>query len=82
MARGNDGPLLVMSYVDKEADILIGDSIETSGGGIFPPGLIVGRVIDVRADATGVGRTAKVTPAVDFSHLSELLILKRETGSP
>jgi rod shape-determining protein MreC len=78
VARGEGGDTLSLNYIDKGADVRNGDSIVTSGlGGIFPPGLYVGKVVDVRTNITGTGRTASIAPAVDFSRLEEALVLRK-----
>jgi rod shape-determining protein MreC len=77
VARGQGGDALSLNYIDKGADVRKGDSIVTSGlGGIFPPGLYVGRVTDVRTNVSGTGRTATIDPAADFDRLEEALILR------
>jgi rod shape-determining protein MreC len=46
-------------------------------GGVFPKGLVVGRVETVNRQEFGLFQSIEVTPAVDFSHLEEVLVLLR-----
>jgi rod shape-determining protein MreC len=64
---------LRMDYVSTAADVVVGDTVVTSGiDGIYPKGLVIGRVESV--DKTG-GRQITVVPAVDFSSLEEVLVV-------
>ena len=56
--------LIMLDNFDEELIILPGDTVETSGiGGVFPPGLSIGEVLEVHRHSTGVGRYATVRPA-------------------
>jgi rod shape-determining protein MreC len=47
----------------------------TSGlGGVFPKGLVVGTLLDVRKDDNGLACEGEVQPAVDFSTLEDVFI--------
>ena len=48
----------------------------TSGlDGIFPRGLLVGTIQSVRREGPGLFLGVKITPAVDFRQLEQVLIL-------
>lgn len=63
-----------MTYIDAEADIRIGDLVYTKGGAesLYPAGLLLGTVSDIRADEATRTLTATITPTVDFSDLSHV----------
>ncbi|MBF0187213.1 MAG: rod shape-determining protein MreC [Magnetococcales bacterium] len=76
---GNNGSSLQMTYVAKGTDVAVEDMIVTSGtGGIFPKGLLVGRVAAI--DRGGIDLYQKVTvkPAVRFELLEEVSLLVPE----
>ncbi len=55
----------------KEEDVVV-----TSGlGGVFPRDLPVGRIKSVEKSAYGMYQEVEVTPAVDFAHLSAVLVI-------
>jgi rod shape-determining protein MreC len=65
---------LRMDYVSTAADVVIGDTVVTSGiDGIYPKGLVIGRIdsIDKTSGAWQIG----VVPAVDFSSLEQVLVV-------
>ncbi|MDD4601198.1 MAG: rod shape-determining protein MreC [Negativicutes bacterium] len=71
-----------MINIARDADIIKGDQIITSGfGGIYPKGLPIGQVMDVVNDKGGLLKYAVVKPAVDFDRLEEVLIIVRSRES-
>lgn len=75
-----DGPLR-LQYVPGTADVKTGDLVVTSGiDGIYPKGFVIGTVD--RADrGAGAFHEITVRPAVDFSRLEEVLIVKTPPAS-
>ncbi|HEX2947751.1 MAG TPA: rod shape-determining protein MreC [Clostridia bacterium] len=79
--------LCKMDYIPLEVDVEVGDIIETSGlgGGIYPKGILIGEVIEVRKTNSELDRYAIIKPAADFKRLEEVYVLKNnqsdETGS-
>ena len=70
--------LLRMNYIDMDADLAIGDEIITSNtSAIFPPGIRIGEITELGQTAGGM-RYAVVSPSVDFSRLSAVLIITDE----
>lgn len=68
-----------MSYLSKGTDITVGDLIETSGlGGIYPKGLLIGKVREIRPDTLSMSEYAVVEPAVDFEKISEVMVIKNK----
>ena len=73
---GNNSDFLVFGNIPKEADVIKGDTIVTSGsGGVYPKGLLIGMVSQVSADGSGVSLAALVKPAVDFTKVEEVFII-------
>ncbi len=70
----SDG-LLKVSYLENDADVRPGDVILTNGGA-YPPDLIIGRVVEFCQESHGISSYASVKPAVDFSGLSTVLVIK------
>ncbi|MEA2625733.1 MAG: rod shape-determining protein MreC [Candidatus Binatota bacterium] len=65
-----------MKYIRHDEGIQPGDVIVTSGlDGLFPKGLLIGRVVDVTRKDYGLFQVAEVVPAVDFTKLEEVLVV-------
>lgn len=68
--------LCKMEYIQTETDVEAGDMVETSGlGGIFPGGILVGKIKEIRQGGHDISRYAIVEPSVDFKRLEEVFIL-------
>lgn len=74
--------LCVIDYVSKSVFIKFGDIIVTSGeGGVFPPGILVGKVIKtMQLDSTAFQR-ALVRPYVDYNEIEEVYVIKKDTDA-
>ncbi|MBR5783293.1 MAG: rod shape-determining protein MreC [Clostridia bacterium] len=69
------------AYLKNDITLTVGDSIETSGiGGLFPDGLFVGRVREIKSESTGLSQYAVVEPAVDIKNISTVLIITEFLG--
>ena len=68
--------MLHMQYVPGTADVKTGDLVVTSGiDGIFPKGFVIG-TIDHAVRGAGAYLEILIRPAVDFSRLEEVLIVR------
>ena len=76
LVSGTLGNHLIMKYLPEEADIKISDVVVTSGlNGEYPKGLLIGRVIDIGKEFSGLSRYAIIEPAVKLSNIEEVLII-------
>jgi rod shape-determining protein MreC len=72
-----NGQFCKISFVDKESGISVGDTIETSGaGGIFPAGLYIGKISELKSVSDGVSRQAIIETGTDFNNLSHVMVIK------
>lgn len=66
-------------YLSREAGVAVGDFVETSGlGGIYPEGLLIGKIKTLSVDSQGLYYEAVVEPTVDFERISEVMVIKME----
>jgi rod shape-determining protein MreC len=73
---GANGQRLKLLYLEPDAPREIGERIVTSGlGGVFPPGLAIGRIVEVTPEATWV------EPYVNWSDLEYLRLLDYRVDS-
>lgn len=65
-----------MIYIPSDNTISAGNFIVTSGdGGIFPSGLIIGTVIEVKTSNNKISCEAEIQPIVDFSNISDVMVI-------
>lgn len=66
-----------LSYLSRDTQILEGDVIETSGvGGLFPKGIVLGIVSEVKNESHGISKYAICAPAVDLERVNHVLVIK------
>jgi rod shape-determining protein MreC len=76
VAIGSGAEQMRMDYVAGSADVKVGDTVVTSGiDGIYPKGFVIGQIESVHRGA-GVYSTIVIRPAVDFSALEAVLVVK------
>ncbi len=71
----------ILRYLDLKSDVKPGDQVVTSGlDRNYPKGLLIGTVDSVRKGPQGLFLEARVTPAVDFSEIEEVIIILGNPG--
>ena len=76
--RGNPEDLLLMRFIIKKArdEISIGDMVITSGmGGVYPPGINIGRVSRIYYQETEISMEVELEPSIDFSRLEYVFVI-------
>ncbi len=71
--------LCKLEYIPAELDLIQGDVIETSGiGGIYPKGIIIGTVKEIRSGESDLDRYAIIQPAADLKRINQVVILRNK----
>lgn len=74
----NEGYLAV-DYIPDEINLVINDEVITSHlGTVYPPGILIGKVIRVEDDPNTLAQIAYIKPYVDFKHLQEVLVINQQ----
>jgi len=82
--QGRSENSLIMRFVPRRArdEINIGDIVITSGmGGIYPPGINLGRVSSINILEYETTLEIEVVPMIDFSRLEYVFIIEAENHS-
>ncbi len=65
-----------ISNTDK---VTVGDMVYTSGlGGVFPSGILIGKVSEITTDVYDLSKIINVTPSASFDDINYVTILKRK----
>ncbi len=64
----------------RSSGVATGDYIVTSGGGVFPEGLVIGRVDSLHNESHNTALYAVITPKVNFSELRDLMVITYFSG--
>ncbi|HEY7063174.1 MAG TPA: rod shape-determining protein MreC [Chloroflexota bacterium] len=79
VVRGRNDQWLLMQYLPQQEEVKTGDLVITSGlGGVFPAGLPVGKIAQVRRRDQDLFQEALVEPVAPLAHLERLYVLKPE----
>ncbi|MEH7493456.1 rod shape-determining protein MreC [Neobacillus niacini] len=74
---------LLVKAIPSGVEIKVGQNVITSGlGGVFPQGLQIGKVIEVKPDQYGLNQTALVEPGADFYDLENIIVITRTIAQP
>jgi rod shape-determining protein MreC len=79
VVQGTGSEICKLDYLDFHADVREGDLVLTSGlvvqdGGVFPRGLVIGRIVKTERDKTLSRLTADVAPAVPFDKITSVWV--------
>ncbi len=72
-----------LSYLPRESGAAVGDLVVTSGsdsGGLFPRGLVIGNVVEVLPEPSGLSLYATLRPAADITNIKDVFIIKSFLG--
>ena len=67
--------LLRLSYLTADASVIRGDIVFTSGlGGVFPAGILIGKITEVESEENGLSQNATIEPAASLDGLRRVYI--------
>lgn len=70
-----------LSYLQRDCDVTSGDIIVTSGlGGVYPKNLIIGEVIEIKAEAQDISLYAIIDPLADIESCTDVFVLTHFAG--
>lgn len=78
----SQGSIRFSQLIDREGKVTNGDKIVTSNiSDKYLPGILIGYIEKIDVDSNNLTKSGEVTPAVDFGHLDEVLVIldKKQT---
>ena len=67
---------LKLCYIPRDSKARAGDTVFTTGiGGIFPKGLILGRIKEITPDSQGLTLNAVIEPPIDIRKVTDVMII-------
>lgn len=70
----------LMSYIQKDSDIKVGDMVVTSGGVVFPSSLLIGTITEIFDDDNGLSVHAVIKPVVDVYKITNVTVITSFKG--
>ncbi len=69
-----------MFNIQRSSLVAIGDYIVTSGSGVFPDGLPIGKIVNVSQEKYTTSLYAEIEPFVDFSEIRQVMVITSFDG--
>ena len=83
IVKGASSEECYLDYVLYEDEVRVGDEVVASGfDGVYPKGLLIGTVTAVNFQGSDFFKEVKITPAVDFDTLEDVLIILKAAPPP
>ena len=74
-----DSGVLQVEGISNTESVSVGDLVYTSGlGGVFPSGILIGKVESITTDVYDLAKIINVTPSANFDDINYVSILKRD----
>ena len=69
---------LTVEGISNTDKVTVGDMVYTSGlGGVFPSGILIGKVSEITTDVYDLAKVIKVKPSANFEDINYVTVLKR-----
>ena len=76
ICKGDNAGVLWMINLPNDANIKVGDTVIASGlGEVYPEGLVIGTVAEIKPDDENVNKKARIVPKVNLNRLEEVYVL-------
>jgi rod shape-determining protein MreC len=74
---------LELRQINRRAEIKEGDRVITSGlGRMYPKGVLLGTVVEVKHKSYELFKTAVLEPAINFDQIEEVFVIIRSHTQP
>lgn len=71
-----DGVIGFEQLIDSAGKVKVGDKVVTSSiSDKYLPSILIGYITEINQDSNNITKSGKITPAVDFEHLDEVLVI-------
>ena len=69
-----------MYNIRNRASVAVGDYVVTSGGGMYPEGLIIGKIVSITTDELNISLSAEIEPVADIVGSDNVMIITYFAG--
>lgn len=71
-----EGMIRFQNLVDSADQVVVGDKVVTSNiSDKYLPGILIGYISSINTDSNNLTKSGTLTPAVDFEHLEDVLVI-------
>ncbi|MFH2138847.1 MAG: rod shape-determining protein MreC [Candidatus Omnitrophota bacterium] len=80
LLEGIGSELCRLKYLPVDADVELGDIVISAGvGGVYPKGLVIGKIESIKVERGGIYKNCIVKPLSPLSGLEEILCIKSDS---
>ena len=73
----DEGKINLVKLTDSRDKVTVGDKVVTSDiSSRFLPGILIGYISEISMDSNNLTKSGYITPAVDFRHLREVIVIR------
>lgn len=69
-----------MTNIQRSSSVAVGDYVVTSGSGVFPSGLLVGKITNISQEKHSTALYAEIEPFVDIGEIRQVMIITDFSG--
>lgn len=74
----DEGVIGFEQLIDSKEQVKVGDKVVTSNiSDKYLPSILIGYISEINQDSNNITKSGKITPAVDFEHLEEVLVITK-----
>lgn len=72
--------LCLMSYINKDSKISVGEPVVTSGGSVFPDNIMIGTIKEIYPDSNGLTLHAVIEPSENVYNVTDVFVITSFEG--
>lgn len=69
-----------MYNIQRSSSVAIGDYIVTSGSGVFPDGILIGKITNIQSEKYTTSLYAEIKPFVNFDEIRQVMVISSFNG--
>ena len=69
-----------MYNIRNLSSIAVGDYVVTSGGGMYPEGIVIGKILSITADELSLSLNAEILPSADITGADNVMVITYFAG--
>lgn len=69
-----------MFNISNASSVAVGDYVVTAGGGMYPDGIVIGKIVSIMSDELSISLVAEIDPVADISGAENVMIITYFAG--
>ena len=69
-----------MFNISNNSSVAVGDYVVTAGGGMYPEGIVIGKIVSIMSDELSISLIAEIQPVADITEAENVMIITYFAG--